>query len=474
MSNMALTREQFMDLRAKGLSVEQIRRFESGEQPQSSTSGETKLRETKPIRDTFSGLAKSAGSTLLGLGELGRSTQSKVLPFTMKGNEGQSIFDKGNETNLKLRDAVTAKSRGEQVAKFVGDAAQYAIPSNSVAKATKGLGLAKMIIGRALTGGTVTAVQTGEFGKEAGIAATLEGLSGPAGIAFSKLSSKMSTSLPEWLVRPLLKQSKDAKAKGQDVAGFLVDSGRIGSADDLITKSQSAIDDISKQVDDILRQQSDSGIQVSKNTIAKEVADSLNDAGAAVDEKEILDIIERLSPQAKGLLKKNVLTVAEANKLRSSIDRTLGDRGFLRDQLPFNKEVLRSFTNALRGSVKSADERLVPLFDDYAKNIRLRNALIDQASSGVAKNSLGIYDLLTGVGAFGATGNPVLGVAAVGGRRAFESGAVKTTLAQVFKNTDKVTQLLSQAAPAERAVIMQFINSLSENKTSIDQQQPKE
>lgn len=468
---MALSREQFMELRQKGLSVEQIRRFEGGEAP-TPTEPASNLRESRPIRDTFTGLAKSAGQTAMGIGELGRGIQGLISRGTGLDMGGPSLFDKGSSSNLAAQEALKPDSRAEQVTKFVGNAAQYSAPTGAATRLTKGVGLSRMILGRGLIGGTTMAAQEGEFNRDAGIAAGFEAASGPLGIGFNKLAKVASTELPEWLVRPLLKQSKDAKAKGKDITSFLVESGRVGSVDDLISKSQTSIDDISRQVDDLLKQGADDGIQVARRDIAKTVADNLNKGGAAVDETEILEVVERLSPQAKGLLKKEVLTLQEANKLRSSIDRTLGDRGFLRDQLPFNKEVLRSFTNTLREQVKSrGDDTLTPLFDDYAKNIRLRNALIDQASSGVAKNSLGFYDILTGVGAFGATGNPLVGLGAVGGRRAFESGQVKTGLAQMLTNADDVQRALAQYSPQQRAVIMQFLSGLDENTTN--QQEPE-
>ena len=42
------------------------------------------------------------------------------------------------------------------------------------------------------------------------------------------------------------------------------------------------------------------------------------------------------------------MSLSNANNLRKSIDKTLGDRGFLTSQVPFNKDVLRRFTNILR------------------------------------------------------------------------------------------------------------------------------
>lgn len=106
-----------------------------------------------------------------------------------------------------------------------------------------------------------------------------------------------------------------------------------------------------------------------------------------------------------------------------------------------------------------------PLYEEYAKNITVKNALMSRATAGGGANSIGMYDLLTGGAAFTATGNPVVALLAAGGRRALETAPVKTLLAQIFRNSDKVGDALIKASPATRGILLEFISLLSEDES---------
>ena len=549
-----LTEEQIKQARARGVSEAQIQRFMTSGTAVPQTQQKTVQEERPFMQNVGVGMWKSLGSTALGLGQLGRGFQRGVSKVTGLPITGGEIFDVGSEQNTRARKAVTTQGAGEKTGKLVGDIAQIAIPAGKVAAGTQGAGMLTRALGQAAVAGTVESAQEGRIGKEAAIAAFIGGASVPAADAISYASRKLSTALPEWLVKPLVKQAKDAKVQGKDIAPYLAKSGRVGSAQSLVNQTDDVIDDIARQVDDIITASSKQGATLSVDDIAVQLADDLNAQGAATSADDILKIVDRLSPQARGLLAKKTLTLKEANQLRSSIDATLGDRGFLNQQLPYNKQVLRGFTNSLREGVKNGVDDVAPsvlnqinsqttsinqvlatlpeeqiaaqggrqevlkrlkinivdglraqgddaaakaveqistegirsadefaylardavspirsTFNEYAKNITLRNALLDQMSSGVAKNSVGMYDILTGVGAFGATGNPVTAALAVGGRRAFESPAVKTALARVFSNTDDIVRVLSEASPAIRGALVEVIDLLIEDKDKQNQ-----
>lgn len=462
-----LTREEFTqkygDSAASQMSALDKRNSAMKMQKKASAAGD-------PMATQFGmGITKSVYSTLFGIGQLGRKVQM-TLPEKMRGvgdiREGASPLDVGSAPNRMIRDVLEPQSGLEKTGKFVGDVAQFAIPGSQASKAQQGSGMLARALGQGAVAGGVEAAQEGEINKDVAVASFLGAASVPAGDALSAAANKLTTKLPEWLVRPLVKQAKDAKVKGKDVTPYLAKSGRVGSTESIIRQTDDVIDDIALQVDDLLARGAAEGAEFSVDDIAIQVADDMNAGGANISPDEVLDIVDRLSPQARGLLQKKTLSVVEANKLRSSIDKTVGDRGFLRDQLPFNKEVLKNYTNTLREGVKSSDETLRPLFDEYAKNITLKNALIEQAASGSAKNSLGVYDLLTGAGAFGATGDPVTTIGAIGLRRAFEAPQVKTGLAKVFVNSGPVISAIEAASPATRGALIEFVDLLIEQSES--------
>jgi hypothetical protein len=270
----------------------------------------------------------------------------------------------------------------------------------------------------------------------------------------------MSDHLPQWLVRPLVKQAPGARIKGKDAAKYLVESGNIGTVESLIQQSDDAMSALNTQIDDLIAQGTGKGVTISRDQIVKQLVEKINSAGGAIDDAQLLGTIDNLAPQARGLLGKKTLTLKEANQLRKLLDSTLGDRAFFAQQLTNNKEILMSFTNALRESVKSSDDALRPLYTEYSKNITIKNALMARATAGGGANSVGLSDLITGGVAFTASGNPIVGFLAAGGRRALESAPVKTALAQVFKNADKAIPVLEAMAPESRAIVLELISEL--------------
>lgn len=414
------------------------------------------------------------GGAVYGFSAPGRTIQNKVIDPLLKKTFGENAVTPGQATKGSFEKATGTdlNSTAAKVGEFTGETAQFAGAGASAGAATKGMSLVARSLAQGGAAGTVAVGNSGKIGKDEAVAAIFGSLSVPAGDAVSLAANNLSSKFPEWLVKPLLKQTKDAKVAGKDIAPFLVKSGRVGSVDSLIKQSQSAIDDISTQVESSLSKSTNAGTIIPRQNIVDGVVQQINDAGGAVSADDVIGIIDNLAPQARGILAKEQLTLVEANKLRSLIDKTLGDRAFVGSQLPFNKDVLRMFTNNLRETVKTeGDPALRSLFDDYSKNITLRNALVDRASSGGGVNSVGLYDLITGVGAYGFTGDPLTALTAATGRRVFESAAFKTTAAQVFKNTDKVANVLEKTSPETRAVILEFISQLNEGDSNFSQSQ---
>lgn len=426
------------------------------------------------------GLAKSELALIRGLGQLGQdfaqATAGRVvekITGTNRNDLGTDLYDPESKLGAKAKETLVAKGGAEKTGKFVGDVAQFMIPGSAVTKASAGAGLLARAGAQAVTAGTVTSAQEGEVGKDALISAGLAGGLTLAAPVVASIWKKATTDLPEWIVKPLVKQAKAQKVAGKaNAEKILLESGQVGSVDKLLSKTEKVIATLDDQVDDMITGATNSGKTVNISTIRQSVVDKINLAGGEIDDDGVKAIMDNLAPQAKGLLKKDVLTVQEANTLRKAIDKTLGDRAFFATQLPYNKNVALDFVSNLRESVKKAlPEGARPAYLEMSKNIELRKALLNRAMESGGPNRIGLMDLMTGLGV-GAAIDPVTGIGAAVGRRVLESGVAKTGMAQGLYQLGKAGPILASMQPAEQAVILAFLKRVSEENAQADQSQP--
>lgn len=167
---MALTKEQFMELRNKGLSIDQIKRFEAGEQPNSSQPTSNKQDRpqlgtmegfTDPFKQTGIGIAKGAGKLALGVGTLGRTMQEGVARLAGKDLKETSVFDVGSEKRVKADEALKGDTTGQKIGSTLTEIGSTILPSSTAYKATKGLGFAAKILLRGGSGAITGTVQGG-------------------------------------------------------------------------------------------------------------------------------------------------------------------------------------------------------------------------------------------------------------------------------------------------------------------------
>jgi hypothetical protein len=111
-------------------------------------------------------------------------------------------------------------------------------------------------------------------------------------------------------------------------------------------------------------------------SLAHGVNTAVGNAGDnVVTSAEMRQVIQDSLPQVRTLLEKPELTLAEANKLRQVMDRTLGDRAFSGATLPFKKDALLDASHALRGLVQTLEPATKPLFKEYSTSIQTIKAL---------------------------------------------------------------------------------------------------
>ena len=454
-------REQYITLRTQGLSKEEALKAVRG-------------KDQSGIRDFGVGLVKSGLNTArgtagvlqgIGQGFLAGIDPTRDLEEIQEQTGFKSVSNQTKE-GKGVREILQPKGGAEKAGSFVGDVAQFAVPANKLSKAGS---LLKRSARFGAADAGVQIAQDGNIDQDAVNAFVFGGITPVAGNMFSAARKGLTQSLPKRLVEPLLKQAKDAKIKGKNIAPFLVEKGRIGTVDDLIQQGAKEIEKLNESIANLLRKGTNKGVRININEVKNELVEKINLNGGSIDELEVSKIIERLAPQAKGLLKKSDLNLEDANRLRVAIDNTIGDRGFLREQLPFNKDVLRDFTNTLRERVKTvAPKGTRESFDELSKEITLERALLERANSGGGGKSFGLLDgMATGLGVTigGIVGGPVgSGIGAtIGftGRKSFESAIGKTSLARLVKSPEKVLKRLESLSPSVQATFLEVLDQIT-------------
>lgn len=172
---MALSKEQFAELRSKGLTVQQIVDFENGKVPKAANKEQVKLWDTSGFTDAFKGIAKGAGKVALGVGTIGRTIQEGVARLGVQDLKENSVFDIGSTQRATADKALTGNTTAEKIASTITEIGATAVPSGAATKLTTGLGFARAMLGRGAIGGVIGTVQGGgDFDKDTAIGAASE------------------------------------------------------------------------------------------------------------------------------------------------------------------------------------------------------------------------------------------------------------------------------------------------------------
>lgn len=231
-----------------------------------------------PVQNFGVGAIKGAGSTVLGLSQLGQKALQQtggrvVEALTGKPKEelGRKEYMPGMDENTKLRDLVTPEG-GFQKAGFVAEKiAEFIAPSGGIAKiqkvATGAIGGTGVLAGTARAGvkagiegiasGGIALGQQGEMNDEVKTAALLGSAFSLAGSTISGLGDVMKKGGEKILfskIRPGVREVKD----GFDIAN-VKKYGLGGSLDDMNLKTQTALNTRIKQLNDTLKEAQDYG-----------------------------------------------------------------------------------------------------------------------------------------------------------------------------------------------------------------------
>jgi len=399
--------------------------------------------------------AKGVGLSLARLSPEIRNIEKKISAGTATPDEldfykkqygeeaptGKQIIGSALQTAATIGTAGLGNIGGANAGLRIGKAALQGAGVGSVMGFGKGLEENKPILG-ALKEGAITGAVSGAVGA---------GLQGG-----SELIKSIADKFPKRIMDSVLKQSKAQNLAGKNVSEYALQKSKIGTVDSLISGSQETINKLNTNIDNQLGMSASKGIKINSNVLFDNIATQINKEGGDITSVEVQKIVDNLAPQVKGLLKKEVLTVKEANNLRKLLDKTLGDRGFLVQQLPFNKEVLMDFANGLRNKVQTYVPQTAPLFNEMSKEITFRNALLNRASS-VAKNQiLSLTDLLAGV--VGSPGGLPGALGAIAVKKTLTSTPFLTGSAVLINQLNtKIAPLLGKLTPIEKIGVLNVI-----------------
>lgn len=405
--------------------------------------------------DTVQGVAKSAGSTALGLGTLGRKIQggiSKAIgAVTGAKNFGMSdasVFNEGSASNTKAQSLLERDTVGEKIGGFAGDVAQFAIPGGAVTKATKGANFLTRTAGLAASDATVQSVQQGGFDRDTVDTAILSAVFPVAGKAGSAAKAVLPSTkdaggkVINSLIKPLLKDFAYGKNPGKAVAEEGITANTL---DELGEKIGARKNQIGAQIGEV----------TAKSTEVFQMNDALNPIDEAITEaaknpRTNSAIIRRLNDLRDDLMKVTTdaggkvtvgrslenLSAQEVFELKKEIGDLTRWTGNASDDEIVNRALSRTYGN-LKSSLDERIPELIPLNEKYGDlssaeiatkyrdKIAARQNLINvstaQAGTAVA--------LVTAITSGGAMVPILVGASAAGLTQAMKSPAAKTRLA---------------------------------------------
>ena len=432
---------------------------------------------------------RSQGHILEGYDEIPnapkKTTMDKVsdlLDTTFGGKKiGELIGGVAAKTGLT---GLAPEARKEVVLPSVPEVAGDIVQAGATIAGFKGIGtigslgqriLTNIGLGATISGGR-TLAKGGDIKETVKSAAIGGGVGGAIPLAGATLRAvgKQVEQLPARFVNSALSRSKKevlqdiAKDKVDDFANYVIKSKPIGTANKLFNQSADNIESLSGKINTALASATrkvGEKVTIGRDNLLDTIAKLPEAEGALLKRADIRGIIERLAPQTKLLLQNTSLNLAEANKLRQLVDRTLGDMAFLGGQLSSDKVVLRSFANNLRNLVKDkAPEGTRELFSELANEIRFRDGLLERIARKAGNQVLSFGDFIGGGlgGIFGSLGaQPITGaVAGVATRRAIESVPFKIGGAKIVNALTKATPMLKQLTPAQQTAILTLFSEI--------------
>lgn len=453
-NNMALNKEQFLQLRQQGLSVDQIVEFEKKQKP-----GVIAQKEEVRPKGTLGNIAYGAGkgilSTATSLGQLA------LKGYTLLPGEqplAKQAIETGEKFKEKLKPTTTAQKVGfvgEQIAEMfipTGLGAKgLQVGANLTSKAPKIVqGATKLLggsIGEAVEFAGKTFLQTAGDLRQTRDAAIVGGVASPAIKAISAVGKGVFKFLPEKLYSQIFKRTEDdlslfyqTVAKGKTVnptlAKEVLDRGLVGNSKNLAVYSFKKLSDLEKAVQVAAKGKT---IKIAQT---RAYTSLLNDIKANLGQPLFSPLSREASVIAKELAKSGdkQIPIKTILKLRRLLDNARSTSSFKLDaRLASKQETFKKAADLLRQKISNAG--LKDLMNEERIFIEAIDSIVSDAVRRQNKALLGLTDVLLGGGglAAGATG---AGVGIAAGVRAFQQPVSLTGLGQGLYRAGKLGEKL--------------------------------
>lgn len=438
---MALTKEQFAALYSKGLSVEQITAFESGQTPETMKASQSKPQEP--------GFLEKASNVV-----------SKYFPGKQLGTALGNSFDalKGLATGDMERFNSSAQANGFDMArKVAGDVTNIGL---TVAAPTLGGG--SSVLGRigantALGAGLSAskAVSEGESGSNILKDAAIGGVTGGAISGASEFVSGLTNHMPDRIVKRILPKLKDGNVD------YAINNTKLGSVSSLTKDSEINVQTMGKQIESVLKSPKYITHTGDGNTAIQKTLEAFPDSEYTPD--IILRKVKSLVGEKAGLVQKvanGSATLYEKNVLRMAIDKATNTVYTSLNRPPEIKLIGSTFADALRSEVQATAKETAPIFEKLTKEINLRNAL-QAANKRLQKNlPVSLYDLAAGA----AVGGGPAGIATAGIAKVARMPGVNLAAAKGLQAAAPVANVAGKVA---QGAIAPAINSEQDYLNSI-------
>jgi hypothetical protein len=408
------------------------------------------------------GAVKGVASTVVNSTDLVQQGLEKITTPLANKITGKKIDNKTVKQIVPER-AITPTNTAQKIGFGMEQVAEFLIPGAAGLKASKGARMVTKVATGAAEAGLVTTAQGGDE-KQVRNAVLTGGVLPIVGKAAKGINSQVFEKLPKRIIQNVVGQSKAEKLAGKDISEYVLKTKKVGTANKLIKDSSEAVKRLGNEIQNNLENVASKTTRILKNDILGQVTKKINAEGGEISSKEVASVIENLAPQVKSLLKRQSLSLPEANRLRQSLDKTLGDKGFLMSQLPFNKTVLKSFDDILREKVKTlAPKGTRESFEELSKEITLRNSLMDKYAGKSGNQVLNAFDYILAGGGFAGGGLPGA-IASVAVKKITQSPYTKTAAAQFLDKSGKLIKKGKKINPLVKGALIKASSSSSNNQ----------
>lgn len=331
----------------------------------------------------------------------------------------------------------------------LGDVAQGALAVSGGPKAASVLG---RIASSAVTGagfGLTGAVAEGDTDigsilHKTGTSALIGGALGTTAEAVSGIFN----ALPSRIAKNALKiNPKVLENKPGTIEQALQDM-KFGTKATMEKESQKLLTSYDDHIQEILHDPKFDGIKLKGTSAAEIVQEKLPDSNISL--AQIKKTIKQVAPEVSGLLDTFMsegLDMADANRLRSGLDKATRSVYVRTAVPPFSKTVTKTMADILRGAVQEGASETAPLFEKYTRELAIHEALSKIAQAPTFKVTM--MDLLKVPFIHGATGLGTL--PALGLQEAAQNRTVQLNAAKAIS---KVAPLATGAVKAATAPIL--------------------